>query len=221
MQLKVGRRTLDLSKPRVMGILNVTPDSFSDGGDFLDAPAAVRHAVEMVDAGAAIVDVGGESSRPGAVPVSEEEEIDRVVPVIEAIARDTDVVISVDTSKPGVMRAAVAAGANMINDVYALRVDGAMATAARLDAGICLMHMLGTPQTMQFQPTYRALPDDIVEFLGARISECENAGIARERLLIDPGFGFGKTDQHNLQILMQLGALAALRLPLLVGLSRP
>jgi dihydropteroate synthase len=220
MNLKLGRQTLDLSRPRVMGVLNVTPDSFSDGGDFSERDRAIAHAVAMADAGAAIVDVGGESTRPGAARVGEAEEIDRVVPVIEAIAGGTDALISVDTSKPGVMRAAVRAGAVLINDVYALRLDGALQAAADLDAGICLMHMLGAPATMQRQPRYRSLPDDVIEFLDERATACEQAGIARERLLVDPGFGFGKTDGHNLLLLAQLGAFGGLGLPLMIGISR-
>jgi len=220
MQLKLGSRTIDLDRPAVMGVLNVTPDSFSDGGDFTDPAAALRHALGMAEAGAAIIDIGGESTRPGARPVPESEEIARVIPLIESLRRECDVAVSVDTSNPAVMRAAAAAGAVLINDVYALRRDGALQAAAELDTAFCLMHMLGTPATMQDAPEYRTLPGDVISFLDERISACTAAGISRDRLVVDPGFGFGKTDRHNLQILMRLEAFGALNLPLLVGLSR-
>ncbi len=220
MQLKLGSRTIDLDRPAVMGVLNVTPDSFSDGGDFTDPATALRRALAMAEAGAAIIDVGGESTRPGAKAVPESEEIARVIPLIDALQRECDVAISVDTSNPAVMRAAAAAGAVLINDVYALRREGALQAAAGLDTAICLMHMLGTPATMQDAPEYRTLPGDVIDFLDERISACAAAGISRDRLIVDPGFGFGKTDRHNLQILMRLEAFNALNLPLLVGLSR-
>lgn len=220
MQLTLGSKSLDLTRPRVMGVLNVTPDSFSDGGEFADLDSALRHGVAMAEAGAAIIDVGGESTRPGSAPVPEAEEIDRVVPVIEALARETGVSISVDTGKPGVMRAAVAAGAVLINDVCALRHEGALETAAGLHCGVCLMHMLGTPATMQDEPRYVSLPGDVIDFLAGRIAACEAAGIARDRLLVDPGFGFGKTDRHNLVLLGTLAEVASLGRPLVVGLSR-
>lgn len=220
MYLKLGSRTIDLDRPVVMGVLNVTPDSFSDGGDFTDPATALRHAVAMAEAGAAIIDIGGESTRPGAKPVAESEEIARVIPLIESLRRVCDVALSVDTSHPAVMRAAADAGAELINDVYALRREGAMQAAAGLDTAFCLMHMLGTPATMQDAPEYRTLPGDVINFLDERISACTAAGISRERLVVDPGFGFGKTDQHNLQILMRLEEFSALNLPLLVGLSR-
>lgn len=203
-----------------MGILNVTPDSFSDGGRFMKHDAALRHAESMVVAGASIVDVGGESTRPGASEVSSQQEIDRVVPVIEALARNLDVAISVDTSKAAVMQAAVAAGATLINDVYALRQDGALQTAAALDAAICLMHMQGSPADMQAKPHYRHVPGDIISFLQSRVEACHTAGIRTERLVIDPGFGFGKTDLHNLALLHNLEQLSIVGLPILVGLSR-
>lgn len=220
MQLTLGSHRLCLSRPLVMGILNVTADSFSDGGRFLRFADARRHAAAMAAAGADFIDIGGESTRPGADEVSVDEEIDRVVPLIEVVARDTDVMISVDTSKPAVMRAAVAAGACLINDVYALRREGALVAASELPAAVCLMHMLGTPATMQDKPEYRELPGDIIDFLRERIAACETAGIARSRLLIDPGFGFGKTDRHNLRVLRDLSDFRQLGLPLLVGLSR-
>lgn len=220
MQLRLGTRTLDLDQPRVMGILNVTPDSFSDGGRFLDRDAAIRQAEAMLAAGASIIDVGGESTRPGAVSVPAGREADRVIPVIEAIAVRLDVAISVDTSKPAVMRAAVAAGATLINDIYALRQDGALEAAAEMDAAVCLMHMQGTPATMQVNPQYRHVPGDIIEFLQGRVAACQQAGIDPARLLVDPGFGFGKNDRQNLELLHNLRQVSQLGVPLLAGLSR-
>lgn len=219
-QLHLGRHVLDLDRPLVMGVLNVTPDSFSDGGDFFSRDGALAQALAMVDDGADIIDVGGESTRPGASEVTADEEIDRVVPVIEALAKRCDAILSVDTSKPEVMRAAVAAGASLINDVFALRRDGALEAASSLPAGVCLMHMQGTPRTMQENPSYSAIPGDIVAFLAERVAACEAAGIGRERLIVDPGFGFGKSDRHNLLLLERLARVGALGLPLLVGLSR-
>lgn len=220
MILSLGKRTLSLDRPLVMGVVNVTPDSFSDGGDFLDRDAAVRHGLALAADGADILDVGGESTRPGAEAVAPDQEMARVVPVIEALKARTDAILSVDTSKPEVMRAAVAAGASFINDVFALRRDGALETAKDLPAAICLMHMQGTPRTMQRSPSYDSLPGDVVAFLESRVAACEAAGIDRQRLVIDPGFGFGKTDRHNLVILSSLAAFRQLGLPLLVGLSR-
>lgn len=220
MQLRLGARILELDQPRVMGILNVTPDSFSDGGRFFNRDAALRHAETLVAAGASIVDVGGESTRPGAASVSAQEETDRVIPVIEAIARQLDIAISVDTSKPPVMRAAVAAGAALINDVYALRLVGALEAAAELQVAVCLMHMQGTPATMQADPHYRSVAGDIMVFLKERIAVSTAAGIHSGRLLVDPGFGFGKTDRQNLELLHNLQQLSGLGPPLLVGLSR-
>ena len=203
-----------------MGILNLTPDSFSDGGRFLARDAALSHAGAMVEAGAAIIDIGGESTRPGAQPVSVDEELARVVPVIEALAGEIPAPISVDTSKPEVMREAVAAGAGLVNDVLALRQEGAVETAARLQVPICLMHMQGEPRTMQQDPQYRDVVSDVAAFLAERVAVCEAAGIGRERLLLDPGFGFGKTLEHNLSLLKHLNQLESLGLPLLVGVSR-
>lgn len=220
MLLKLGRFQLDLSHPRVMGVLNVTPDSFSDGGDFLQREDALRQAANMLADGVDIIDIGGESTRPGAREVPVNEEMDRVVPIIEALVGEADIPISVDTSKPKVMQAAVAAGASLVNDVYALRRNGALKTAKELPVAICLMHMLGSPRTMQQKPKYDRLPADIIDFLADRVAECEDAGIERERLIVDPGFGFGKTDEHNLILLQHLDELAALGLPILVGLSR-
>ncbi len=218
--LNCGGRQLDLSRPAVMGILNVTPDSFSDGGFYFDHTLAVARAVHMVKEGADIIDVGGESTRPGAQPVSAEEEIERVVPVIERLAWEVSVPLSVDTSKPEVMRAAVAAGAGFINDVRALRVPEALETAAALGVPVCLMHMQGEPRTMQDNPQYRDVVAEVRDFLATRIAVAEAAGIPRERILIDPGFGFGKTVSHNLELLRGLSALSALGVPVLVGLSR-
>lgn len=212
--------TLDFSRPHVMGVLNVTPDSFSDGGRYVARDAALQRARQMMEEGAAIIDVGGESTRPGSAPVSEQEELDRVMPVIEAIAAELPVIISVDTRKAMVMRTAVAAGAGLINDVCALRETGALEAAATLKVPVCLMHMQGDPRTMQQSPHYEDVVSEVREFLAKRVAACVAAGIPRERLLIDPGFGFGKTVTHNLQLLNHLDAFAALDLPLVVGVSR-
>lgn len=209
-----------LEFPAVMGILNVTPDSFSDGGRFDGCEAAVDHAVAMEQAGAGIIDIGGESTRPGAKAVSLEEELDRVIPVIEAVASRLTVPVSVDTSKPEVMRAAVEADAGFINDVYALRAPGAAETAAELGVPVCLMHMRGEPRTMQEDPVYDDVVAEVREFLGVRVAACVTAGIPRDRLLIDPGFGFGKTLAHNLEMLQRLDDFAGLGLPVLAGVSR-
>ncbi len=218
--LQCGGRPVNLTGPCIMGILNVTPDSFSDGGDFVSGERALEHAERMVAEGAAIIDIGGESTRPGAESVPEAVEIDRVVPLIEALSRRIEVPISIDTSKPGVMRAAAAAGAGLINDVAALRAPQALAVAAELDLPICLMHMQGEPRTMQREPHYVDVVAEVIGFLQARIRACEQAGIQRQRLLLDPGFGFGKSLAHNLTLLARLERIAALGPPLLVGLSR-
>ncbi len=214
-----GRR-LDLARPAVMGILNVTPDSFSDGGVFLSRDSAVAQARRMVAEGADIIDVGGESTRPGAQPVSPQEEMDRVIPVIEALHGEIAAPISIDTSKPEVMRAAVAAGAGFINDVQALRAEEALATAAALKVPVCLMHMQGEPRTMQDEPRYRDVVADVRDFLRARMQAAQAAGIPAQRLVIDPGFGFGKTLEHNLELLRGLKKLQDLGAPILAGLSR-
>ncbi|MFZ5594382.1 MAG: dihydropteroate synthase [Pseudomonadota bacterium] len=211
---------LDLSFPQVMGILNVTPDSFSDGGVFLSAQSALARARQMVEEGAAIIDVGGESTRPGAMPVSVQEELDRVIPVIEAISRDLPAFISVDTSKPEVMRAAVAAGAGIINDVRALCEPGALETATQAGVPVCLMHMKGEPCTMQQNPHYGDVVAEVKDFLLERVEACVSAGMSRDRLLIDPGFGFGKTLADNLRLARHLGELAALGQALVIGVSR-
>jgi dihydropteroate synthase len=215
-----GGKVLDLSIPQVMGILNVTPDSFSDGGRFFSMAAALAQARKMVDEGAAIIDVGGESTRPGAQPVSAQEELDRVIPVIEAISSDLPVIVSIDTQKPEIMTAAVAAGAGFINDVYALRTAGALQAAAAADVPVCLMHMQGEPRTMQREPHYADVVSEVYAFLEERVRACEAAGITRERLLIDPGFGFGKTLAHNLTLFKHMDRFKDMGLPLLAGVSR-
>ena len=220
MKLQAGKHFIHLDRPSVMGILNVTPDSFSDGGRFLDVDDALRQAAAMIDAGADIIDVGGESTRPGSDETSFQQELDRVLPVIEGMVGRFDVPISVDTSKPMVMRSAVSAGASMINDVFALRRDGAIDAVVAAGVPVCLMHMQGTPRGMQVAPTYEALPADVIGFLASRIEACVAGGLNREKLIVDPGFGFGKNDQHNLEILARLSEFAELGLPLLVGLSR-
>lgn len=219
-ELNCAGTRLGLESPVVMGILNVTPDSFSDGGDFISADAALRHAHQMVEEGAGIIDLGGESTRPGAQAVSEQQELDRVIPLIERLASELDLPLSIDTSKAVVMREAVAAGAGMINDVMALRAEGALEVAAELEVPVCLMHMQGEPRTMQQAPSYRDVVAEVGDFLQQRVAACEAAGIARERLLLDPGFGFGKNLEHNLTLLKQLDQLGRLGLPLLAGISR-
>ena len=224
-RLQCGDRVLDLSQPQVMGVLNTTPDSFSDGGSYhhdgsLQLDSVLRQVESMVMAGAAIIDVGGESTRPGAEAVSLPEELERVVPVVAAISSRFDVVISVDTSTPEVMTEAAAEGAGLINDVRALQRRGAIEAAASTHLPVCLMHMQGSPKTMQLQPSYGEVIKDITEFLEDRIAAVEAGGISRERLLLDPGFGFGKRLDHNLALLKYLPKLSSLGLPLLVGLSR-
>lgn len=220
MRLACGAKALDLSRVAIMGILNVTPDSFSDGGSWRDSEQALARARQMVEEGADIIDIGGESTRPGASPVPVEEELRRVVPVIEACARVLPVPLSVDTSKPEVMRAAVEAGAGLINDVRALRVPGALETAAELRVPLCLMHMLGEPQTMQRDPRYADVVSEVREFLQQRVDAAVAAGISAAQLIVDPGFGFGKTVEHNLALLRGLRAISDMRYPVLVGLSR-
>ncbi|MCB1802601.1 MAG: dihydropteroate synthase [Gammaproteobacteria bacterium] len=220
MILELAGKTLDLRRPRVMGILNVTPDSFSDGGRFLSPDAAEQQAERMIGEGADLLDVGGESTRPGAAAVSLDDELERVLPIIERLYARFDVPISIDTSKPGVMREAVAAGAGMINDVNALRSPGAIEAALAAGVPVCLMHMQGEPRTMQDAPQYSDPVADVLEYLQTRIAACEQAGIARSRLLLDPGFGFGKTLEHNLALLGGLDRFSATGLPVLVGISR-
>ncbi|MBI5783609.1 MAG: dihydropteroate synthase [Gammaproteobacteria bacterium] len=218
--LDCGGRPLDLSRPVVMGILNITPDSFSDGGVFLSPDKAIAQALRMTEAGADIIDIGGESTRPGARPVSAQEEIDRVLPVVEALHKKIPLPISIDTSKPEVMRVAVKAGAGFINDVRALREAGALEAAAQLGAPVCLMHMLGEPRSMQDDPRYADVVGEVRDFLKERLDACMNAGIPAQRLVIDPGFGFGKTLEHNIELLRGLKKLQSLGAPVLVGLSR-
>ena len=213
-------KPLDLSRPRIMGVLNVTPDSFSDGGDFFTPENAITRAEQMVDEGAAIIDVGGESTRPGAAAVSLDEELQRVIPVIEALHGSVPVPISIDTRKPAVMQAAVAAGAGLINDVSALQETGAVEMAASLGVPVCLMHMQGNPETMQATPVYNNVVDEVVAYLEVRAAACMQQGIPKARILLDPGFGFGKTTPHNLLLLQQLERLVETGFPVMVGLSR-
>ena len=219
-QLDCNGRILRLDLPRVMGIVNVTPDSFSDGGAHDDVDAAVAHGMQLVEEGADILDIGGESTRPGADEVPLEEELRRVIPVIERLVAQVAVPISIDTSKPEVMRAAVSAGAGMINDVYALRRGGALDAAASLRVPVVLMHMQGEPRSMQDAPVYDDVVAEVHRFLAERIFVAEMAGIDKKRIVVDPGFGFGKTTQHNLQLLAQLQRFTELGVPVLAGLSR-
>lgn len=219
-RLPCGSRFLDLSRPQVMGILNVTPDSFSDGGRYGQRDAALRHAEAMLKAGATLIDVGGESTRPGALAVSPVEELERVAPVVEAIARELDVIISVDTSTPAVIRETARLGAGLINDVRSLQRDGALDAAADSGLPVCLMHMRGEPNTMQQNPQYPDVVAEVREFLLERLAACSAAGIGAERVILDPGFGFAKTLEHNLSLFKHLHALHALGRPLLVGVSR-
>lgn len=217
--LQCGRHRLSLAEPRVMGVINVTPDSFSDGGRFLDPQAAAAQARRLIEEGADIIDIGGESTRPGSAPVSEDEELARVLPVLEAIA-GLPVPVSVDTRRPRVMRAALAAGASMINDIEALQAPGAMEAVAAGDCAVCLMHMQGQPGGMQNDPRYEDVVAEVGAFLAARVAAAEAAGIARARLVVDPGFGFGKNREHNLELLRMLPSLHAADIALLAGLSR-
>jgi dihydropteroate synthase len=211
---------LSLECPAVMGILNVTPDSFSDGGRFTAPSVALERAERMVEQGAAIIDIGGESTRPGASDVGEREEIERVVPVIEAIRDNLDIPVAIDTSKPGVMRAAVGAGAALVNDVRALRVAGALEAAAELQKPVCLMHMQGQPRTMQQAPRYDDVVAEVTQFLRERMAECVKAGLGQDLLVLDPGFGFGKTPANNIELLANLRQLLGIGRPLLIGVSR-
>jgi dihydropteroate synthase len=213
-------KPLTLDKTRVMGILNVTPDSFSDGGLWVDRDRALGHAMEMARAGADIIDIGGESTRPGSPAVEVQQELDRVIPLIEVITAGTGLPVSIDTSKPEVMGAAVRAGAGMINDVYALRREGSLETASTLDVPVCLMHMQGKPGDMQDRPEYVDVVGDVRDFLLARAEKCESAGISRQNIIIDPGFGFGKTLQHNIDLFKGIPAFVATGYPVLVGVSR-
>ncbi len=217
--LACGRFRLGLGRPLVMGVVNVTPDSFSDGGLYLDPAQAIAHARRLTDEGADLLDVGGESSRPGAQGVTADEELRRILPVLRAL-RDAPVPVAVDTVKPEVMHAALAEGAALINDINALRAPGALEAVAATDAGVCLMHMQGEPRTMQKAPRYGDVVADVGAFLRERASAAEAAGVARERIVLDPGFGFGKTAAHNLELLRRLREIASIGYPLLAGLSR-
>ena len=217
--LQCGSRQLNLERAHIMGILNVTPDSFSDGGRFIDLDAALVQAETMLNAGATIIDIGGESTRPGAADVSEQEEMDRVLPVLGHIFDRFDAVVSVDTSKGAVMREAAAAGAGMLNDVRALRGPGALQAAVDSQLPVCLMHMLGEPRTMQKDPQYGDVVNEVADFLKERVEVCRSAGMRADHLLIDPGFGFGKTLSHNLELLRNVGKLVDIA-PVLIGLSR-
>lgn len=219
-QLNCPNSTVDLSSPQVMGILNVTPDSFSDGGKFAHFDHALEQVERMIAAGATIIDIGGESTRPGAKDVSEKDELERVIPVLKAIKQKFDVVVSIDTSKASVMKAAIESGADIINDVRALQNEGCLAVLANSDVPICLMHMQGLPRTMQNEPTYSNVVDDIILFFEQRINACVDAGIAKERLILDPGFGFGKTLAQNFHLLANLSAFEKLDCPILAGISR-
>lgn len=213
-------KSLDLSAPRIMGIVNVTPDSFSDGGKFIHQDAALKQAIKLVADGADILDIGGESTRPGADAVAIQEEIDRVSPVIELISAELDIPISIDTMKTDVMRAAVEAGASMVNDVNALRWEGAVEAVADLDVPVCLMHMQGSPQTMQNEPQYDDVVAEVVSFLKERVEICTQAGIKESNIILDPGFGFGKRARHNLRLMKHLSQLTDMPYPVLVGVSR-
>jgi dihydropteroate synthase len=217
--LRCGRFKLPLGRPLVMGVVNVTPDSFYDGGRYGAPQAAIAQARRLAEEGADLLDVGGESSRPGAAPVTAEEELARILPVLEAIA-GLEVPVSVDTTKPEVMRTALAHGAAMVNDITALAAPGALELVATADAAVCLMHMQGSPRTMQAEPTYADVVVEVRDFLAARAAACVAAGIARDRIVVDPGFGFGKTVAHNLALLARLGEIAALGFPVLAGWSR-
>ncbi len=217
--LRCGAFALNLSRPLVMGVVNITPDSFSDGGKFLAANAAIDHGLQLIEEGADILDIGGESTRPGAEPVNIAEELRRVLPIIQAMQRK-NVPISIDTMKPEVMKAAIQAGVSMVNDVNALRADGAVEICAESNVGVCLMHMQGSPRTMQLEPTYSDVVVEVKTFLLDRAQACERAGIARDRIVIDPGFGFGKNREHNLTLLRRLKEFRELGYAVLAGLSR-
>lgn len=220
LKLRLGERELNLTQPQVMGVLNVTPDSFSDGGRHFAPDDALAQAARMRRDGAAIIDIGGESTRPGAAPVSVTDELQRVLPVVIALRADVEIIISVDTSKPEVMQAVIDKGVHLINDVNALQTDGALQVCADSNVAVCLMHMRGNPRTMQDSPRYDDVVADVAAFLRQRIDACLAAGIPDDRIVIDPGFGFGKTVQHNLDLLVHLDRLCELGVPVLAGLSR-
>ena len=218
--LQLNKHSYDLNRPLVMGILNITPDSFSDGGQYLDSDAALKHAEKMIEEGADIIDIGGESTRPGSDPVSSDEELKRILPIIKALKKNSNIVISVDTYKPKVMQQVIDMGVEMINDVFALQQPGGIDVIKKSNVGICLMHMQGTPKTMQLNPTYQDVVNEVKSFL----EECTHSliaeGIDSERIMLDPGFGFGKTFEHNITLLQNLESFQSLKFPLLVGLSR-
>jgi len=220
MNISHGSKILDLSTPKVMGILNVTPDSFSDGGRFNQLESAMKQVQKMIVDGADIIDIGGESTRPGAALVTEDEELSRVIPIIEAIRRESDVWISIDTSKAKIMQEAVNVGADLINDVRALSQDNALAVAAKCDVPVCLMHMQGQPKNMQQSPSYQNLVTEIKAFFDERLIACRNAGIKEKNIIVDPGFGFGKTMDNNFSLLKHFNDFSTLGYPLLAGLSR-
>ena len=218
--LKLNKHAYDLKRPLVMGILNITPDSFSDGGKYLDFSDALKRAHAMIEEGVDIIDIGGESTRPGSDPVSIDEELKRIIPIIEALKRDSDIAISVDTYKPAVMKEVIDMDVAMINDVYALTQPGAIDIIKKSKVGICLMHMQGTPKTMQINPTYKNVVSEVQSFLKGRAEMLISEGIDQSRIILDPGFGFGKTFEHNIEMLKKLESFQSLKFPLLVGLSR-
>ena len=218
--LKLNNHAFDLKRPLLMGILNITPDSFSDGGKYLTLNEALKRAHGMIEEGVDIIDIGGESTRPGSEPISLDEELKRIIPIIEALKKDSDIAISVDTYKPQVMKEAIDRDVAMINDVYALRQPGAIDVIKHSKVGICLMHMQGTPQTMQINPHYTNVVSEVKSFLEARANDLVSEGIEKSRMILDPGFGFGKTFEHNIALLQDLESFKSLKLPLLVGLSR-
>ena len=218
--LKLNKHAYDLKRPLVMGILNITPDSFSDGGKYLDFSDALKRAHAMIEEGVDIIDIGGESTRPGSDPVSIDEELKRIIPIIEALKRDSNIAISVDTYKPAVMKEVIDMDVAMINDVYALTQPGAIDIIKKSEVGICLMHMQGTPKTMQINPTYKNVVSEVQSFLKGRAEMLISGGIDQSRIILDPGFGFGKTFEHNIEMLKKLESFQSLKFPLLVGLSR-
>ena len=218
--LKLNKHAYDLKRPLVMGILNITPDSFSDGGKYLDFSDALKRAHAMIEEGVDIIDIGGESTRPGSDPVSIDEELKRIIPIIEALKRDSNIAISVDTYKPAVMKEVIDMDVAMINDVYALTQPGAIDVIKKSEVGICLMHMQGTPKTMQINPTYKNVVSEVQLFLKGRAEMLISEGIDQSRIILDPGFGFGKTFEHNIEMLKKLESFQSLKFPLLVGLSR-
>ena len=220
MMLQLNKHSFDLKRPLVMGILNITPDSFSDGGMYLDSNAALKRADKMIEEGVDIIDIGGESTRPGSDPVSTDEELKRIVPIIEAIKKISDIAISIDTYKPEVMKEVIDMDVAMINDIYALQKPNAIDLIKKSNVGVCLMHMQGTPKTMQLNPTYKNVVSEVRSFLEERANLIANEGIGKTRIILDPGFGFGKTFEHNIDLLKNIESFKSLNLPILVGLSR-